>query len=402
MRILYVLPYVPSLIRVRPYNFIRELTARHEVTLLATGSPSQLDDLGDLRGRCYSINIVPLRLSASLRNCAVAALHGDPLQAAYCRSSALVRRLITLLHTRQFDVVHVEHLRAAYVRTAIPLHVPSVFDAVDCISLLQERTLRSSHSLRQRGLAMIELHRTRRYEAQLLGRFDSVLATSAKDATALEALASSAHVRVIPNGVDLEYFRPLEAPQDDQTIVFSGKMSYHANVSAVMRFVQDVLPRVRMTHSNVRFVVVGSQPPTSITALARDPSIVVTGHLRDIRPWLGRASLAVCPVTVKVGIQNKILEAMAMGVPVVSSPLGVEGLAARPDVEVLVGNDPAQFAAQVNRLLEAPALRDRLARAGRQYVEDHHRWDSLTRLVENSYADALAAHGTSGFGEFTQ
>ena len=398
MRILYVLPYVPSLIRVRPYNFVRELTTRHEVTLLATGSANQLQDLGTLLGRCESINLVPLRLRASLRNCAVAAVHGDPLQAAYCHSSALVRRLDALLRARHFDVVHVEHLRAAYVRTAIPSHIPSVFDSVDCISLLQQRTLRSSHSFRQRVLAMVELARTRRYEARLIRRFDSVLASSARDATALEALAPGAHVRVVGNGVDLDYFQPLVGPPDDQTIVFSGKMSYHANVSAVMHFVRDVLPRVHATHPRVRFVVVGSRPPTSIMALARDPSVVVTGHLRDIRPQLGRATLAVCPVTVKVGVQNKILEAMAMGVPVVSSRLGVEGLAVRPELEVLVGDDPAHFATQVNRLLDAPELRHRLARAGRQHVEDNHRWDTLTRLVENSYAAALVAHATSGRG----
>src|SRR6185437_14741692 len=125
---------------------------------------------------------------------------------------------------------------------------------------------------------------------------------------ALGRLAPDRSVSVIANGVDLDYFRPLAAAREPATIVFSGKMSYHANVSAALYFVQNVLPLVRTEHPGVRVRIVGSHPTARVRKLASDPGIEVTGHVQDIRESLGRATLSVCPVTVKVGIQNKILE----------------------------------------------------------------------------------------------
>lgn len=392
MRILYVVPYVPSLIRVRPFHFIRELSKHHEVTVLATGFKHDVTTAEALRDVCQSAEVVPLELSNSLRSCAAAALAGDPLQAAFCRSPQLTRRVQQLLSLSCFDIVHVEHLRAAHLRTWIPGDVPTVFDAVDCISLLQERTLRSSHSLRQRGLAGLELTRTRRYEGRMLPRFDAVVATSPEDASALRELAPNTNVAVVPNGVDLDYFRPLDGPTDAATIVFSGKMSYHANVSAVLYFVQHVLPLVRQSRPDVRVRIVGSSPPRSILDLARDPNISVTGHVADIRADVGRATVAICPVTVKVGIQNKVLEAMAMGVPVVSNQLGAEGLMAQRGRDFLVGTTPRELADRLCLVLSDRNLRANLAERGRRYVETHHRWSTAVRQLEDSYMIAQANH----------
>jgi polysaccharide biosynthesis protein PslH len=390
VRILFALPYVPSLIRVRPYNFIRALARRHEVTVLATSMGGEAEDLAALQAFCEAVHLVPFRPGTALRSCARAALRGEPLQAAVCRSPEAERRLRELLVQRRFDVVHVEHLRAAYLGKHIPPDLPAVFDAVDSISLLLERTLQSSHSLRQRVQAAVELRRTRRYEAGILRRFSQVAVTSPDDAATLLGLEADGRVTVVPNGVDLEYFGPVAGPRETATIVFSGKMSYHANATAVLHFVRHILPLIRRVRPDVRVKIVGSRPPASIRALAADPAIAVTGHVPDIRAAIGRSILAICPVTVKVGIQNKVLEAMAMGLPVVSTLAGVGGLAAEPGREILVADDATAFAAQVCRLLADPQLCQRVGMAGRRYVEEHHRWDAAANRLEGLYYQAQA------------
>jgi glycosyltransferase involved in cell wall biosynthesis len=260
------------------------------------------------------------------------------------------------------------------------------------MSLVLERTLRSSHSLKQRLVARVELARTRRYEAALGHRFDRMVVTSPDDAGALQALAPTANLRVIPNGVDLEHFRPLDGPREPATLVFSGKMSYHANVTAVRYFVDAILPLIRRTHPSVRVRIIGSNPPKTITALASDPAITVTGYVADVPSALAGATLAICPVTVKVGIQNKVLEAMAMGIPVVSTEAGAAGLAATPGRDLLVADTPASFAEQVGRMLDDSVARDALARAGRSYVEAEHRWEVAARRLETLYVESVEAH----------
>jgi polysaccharide biosynthesis protein PslH len=390
MKILFVLPYVPSLIRVRPFQFIRELSLRHEVDVLATASSNELRDIENLRPFCGRIDIIPLSMVSRLRFCAEAALRGEPLQAAACRSTELERVLLERLATDPPDVVHVEHLRAAYVAKLVPRTMPVVFDAVDCISLLLERTLARSHRLEQRALALMELHRTRAYEARLLPKFDRVFATSPDDAGALQALSSACNVGVVTNGVDLEYFRPV-ADRDAATLVFSGKMSYHANASAALHFVRHIWPRIRERTPNTRLRIAGSNPPADIRALERDPAITVSGHVPDIREEIGRSTVAVCPMTVKVGVQNKLLEAMAMGLPAVSTTLGVAGLNAEPGRDLLVADDPIQFAEDVCRLLQDGDLRTKLGQRARGYVENHHRWEMAVARLEAIYEQASLA-----------
>jgi len=389
MRILFVLPYVPSLIRVRPFQFIRALAVRHEVTVLAEATTREVEDVARLRELGVSVEAIPLGTGESLWNCGTAALRGEPLQAAICRSREARLRLIRMLESYQPDVVHIEHFRAAYLRSAIPTSVPTLFDSVDCISLLQERTTRQSHSWRQRLLARVELNRTRSYEGRILTQFEQVIVTSAEDRESLLELAPTATIEVVPNGVDLEHFQPMDSPRSPETLIFSGKMSYHANVTAILHFVRHIFPLVRREHPHVRLIVAGSSPPTAVADLSRDPGITVTGYLPDLRPTLATATVAICPVTVKVGIQNKILEAMAMGTPVVASREGATGLAALPERDFLMGDDAAGFAGQINRLLADSALRQRVGKAGRGYVETNHQWAASASALDTLYRQLL-------------
>jgi len=403
MNVLYATPYVPSRIRTRPYNLIRALILLgHQVTLLTavSTSPEAQEEADELRGWGVRVEVFPVPLVRSLGNCLRALPTREPLQAVYAYHPGMERRLGELLREQTFDVVHTEHLRAArLVRAA--MGVPTVYDSVDCISLLFEQAARSGAQLRSRLMTAVDLARTRRYEAQLLTRYDRVVVTSQRDKDALEGLARhylppttrAAPVTVVTNGVDLEYFQPQEGAgrrgePDGRTVVFTGKMSYHANVAAVLYFAREVLPHIWAVDPEVRLQIVGKDPPETVQQLATDGRIQVTGTVDDLRPYISQAMVAVCPALYAVGIQNKVLEAMAMGTPVVSTPAGCAALAANESQEVLIAEGEEALAAAVLQVLSDQALARCLSAAGRRYVEAHHSWEAGGRQLVDIYERA--------------
>jgi glycosyltransferase involved in cell wall biosynthesis len=196
---------------------------------------------------------------------------------------------------------------------------------------------------------------------------------------------------VLPNGVDLNYFRPDRSmPREPKTLVISGKMSYHANVSMTLYFVKQVLPLVRSQHPDVKVIVVGKDPPPDIQSLAQDPNIVVTGTVQDIRPYLRSAAVAVVPLTYGAGVQNKVLEAMACGTPVVATPRSVSALEVEAGEEIFTADGEQHFANATCHLLDDPALRERTGLAGRAYVERCHNWVDIAGRLETLYEEAAA------------
>lgn len=397
MRILYITPYVPSLIRVRPYNLIKYLSRRgHLVTVLSLQSTEQEErDADELRSCCHRVETVGLTKQQSALNCLKALPTMTPLQAAYCYSPAMHRLIGRVLREEQFDIVHVEHLRGAHFGTTVA-RMPKVYDSVDCISLLFEKALHSAPSLASRLIAWLDLGRTRRYEGQLINRYDKVLVTSPQDKEALLELDGCAHeqdqkkkIAVLPNGVDLEYFASANGDREPETLVFSGKMSYHANVAAASHLVQGVMPLIWARRPEVGLEIVGNHPPQTICALAQDDRVHVTGFVPDLRPYLARATVSVSPMQYSVGIQNKVLEAMATGTPVVASSQACSALTVRDGTHLLMADDPATFAEQVLRLLDDIALRQKIAMNGRNYVEERHDWRTIAGNLESIYAEVM-------------
>jgi sugar transferase (PEP-CTERM/EpsH1 system associated) len=406
MNILYVTPYVPSHIRTRPFNLIRALLRLgHRVDLLtASGTSLEEQEQADrLRDWGMQVEVFQVPLLRSLRNCLGALPTGEPFQAAYSYNPVIRQRLGARSQDEVFDVVHIEHLRASRLITAAE-DTPVVYDSVDSISLLFEQAAKASPQWRSRLMTVLDLSRTRRYEAQLLTRCDRVVVTSQRDKEALQALGDKylqaeewkAPIRVIRNGVDLEYFGGPESgtQRDNKTVVFTGKMSYHANVAAVLYFSRQVLPHIWSVDPSVQFEIVGKDPPEEVRRLATDRRIRVTGTVEDLRPYLARAAVAVCPALYAVGIQNKVLEAMAMGTPVVSTPDGCAALTVEEDQQILVARGEMELASAVLRILTDPALGERLSASGRRYVESNHSWDSgALQLIEVYQQAGSSSHG---------
>ena len=409
MRILFIVPYVPTRIRTRPLNLIRALIeAGHDVTVATLWTTeTEIREFAEIvDGQC---RVILERMTAprSLANCLLGLVSRTPLQGSYSWNPTLADRLAALVMTEDFDVVHVEHLRGS--RYALSLQdvlarngnsgVPVVWDSVDCISGLFEQTARDSRNLSSRTIARLELGRTRRYEGWLVRRLDRVVVTSDIDRSQLLHLASrspfqngasadfESRVTVVPNGVDLGYFTPLEGEREKSTLVITGKMSYHANETAVVGFVKEAMPRIWAERPDAQLWVVGKDPSRQIRELRSD-RVVITGTVPDIRPFLQRASIAVAPIQYGAGVQNKVLEALACGTPVVATPQAVAGLAVQSGVHVAVGHGMEGLADAVLLLLSNPGQRRFLGKSGRCFVETNHDWSAIARLLESVYHEA--------------
>ncbi len=395
LNILFISPYIPSLIRVRPYNFIKALAERgHNLTLLALEPPKEdTSSLSTLRQWCQRVETVPLPRWRTLWN-GLQVIPGQvPFQAAYSRSPEMAELIRRTQAAKTFDIVHIEHLRGAELSGAVN-GTPIVFDSVDSITLLFERVLQSGPTFRSRMLARLDLERTRHYEGRFLERFQRVLVTSPRDKDTLAELtttpAQQQRLIVLPNGVDLDYFKPMAVRRDPATLVFTGKMSYHANVAAALDLATRVMPQVWQQLPEARLAIVGKDPTAPLLALTADPRITVTGTVPDIRPYLAQATVAISPMRYGVGIQNKVLEAMAMATPVISTPQAISALQVEADREVLVGDTPEAMAQAVIKALTDDTLQQRLGQAGRHYVETYHDWKLVTAKLETVYREVMA------------
>ncbi|RMF44361.1 MAG: glycosyltransferase [Anaerolineae bacterium] len=405
MHILYLVPYVPSPIYVRPYQILRTLARRgHRVTLLTLlrhpDEQSALDALQESGIQIQALTLPPWR---TFWNMLGALSDGSPLQARYAHQPHLYRLLKSICQPQDeqfpFDVIHVEHLRgvqyALYLERLCPA-IPIIWDSVDCISYLFGQAAAHSRSFFGQWVTRLELGRTMRYERSLLQHFDCILVTSQKDRQAYEQLLKpgEAHtpLDILPNGVSLDDFYP--APQSERstrTLVVSGKMSYHANITMVRNLVEDIMPLVWRIHPEVHLQIVGKDPPPVIQSLQADKRIEVTGTVPHVRPYLQRGTIAVAPLAYGAGIQNKVLEAMACATPVVCTPQAIAALDVEPGRHLLVGDTPENFARAVCTLLENPQQRERIGLAGHAYVEAYHRWDAIVARLEGIYQRAQIA-----------
>jgi len=395
LRILFITPYLPSLIRVRPYNLIKYLAHRkHHITLLALLPPGEdTTSLDPLRQWCQSVQTVPLTRWRTLWNGLTVLLGQTPFQAAYSRSPKMAQLIHQIGAGGKFDVAHVEHLRGAELSSAIN-GLPVVFDSVDSITLLFERVQQSGPTWRSRLLARLDLARTRRYESGLLDRYPRVLVTSPQDKEALAQLSTRPAVdeqlRVLPNGVDLDFFAPMDLERDPATLIFTGKMSYHANVAAATDLITQVMPLIWQQEPQAKLVIAGKDPSAELRELATDPRINLTGTVPDLRPYLAQATVSALPIRYGVGIQNKVLESMAMATPTITTPQATTALQAQPDQALLVTDTPQAMATAVLKLLKDAGRRQQIGQAGRCYVEQHHNWSTIAATLETIYREITA------------
>lgn len=408
MRVLFVVPYIPCQLRVRPYGFVRHLSRRHDVRVLALGlgelPRETLTDLDALRREGIPVTIVQepryQPYARALRSALVPQRTPVPLQVAYAASPLMRAAVASELRTRSYDVIHVEHIRGLGSLPA-QSRVPVVWDAVDCVSLLFEQGVRHGATSVVHLLGGMEARRLRDFERQQILQLRHVLVTSERDRQALlkvvgnhksaPAPFATAEITVLPHGVDALHIKPHSVIRQPNTLIFSGKMDYHANIAGARLLAEKIMPLIWRERPDARLVIAGSNPPRAVRQFARDQHISVRGYVPDLRALLASACIAVCPLPYAVGIQNKVLEAMATGTPVVASASAAQGLQAVPGRDLVVAGTAEEFASAILSLFDNDDLRSSIATHGAAYIASHHNWDMILDHLTAVYERAVAA-----------
>ena len=389
MRILFLchrLPYPPKRGgKIRPFNMIRHLSRRHEVTVATVArSAAEVAEGQDLRKSCHELHVGQIPTYAGWGRFGLYTATTYPATFGYFYSPALDRTVQTLLATRDFEAIFV-HCSSMGPYVARHRGCRKMLDYGDADSEKWLEYARASRFPLSLGFAL-EGRKVRRYERWLAEGFDACSVNAPREREVLGQYVDKP-IYVFPNGVDLDYFRPQRegGPASPARVVFTGNMSYKPNVEAVGDFVSRILPRVWARRPETEFYIVGMDPSPAVRRLADGRRIVVTGRVDDVRPYFDAATVAVAPLRIARGLQNKVLEAMAMRVPVVASPAAFNGINAEAGRDVLVADDPESFSRGVVSLLDDPLLRDRHAAAARTCVERNHDWarilNGLERLV---------------------
>lgn len=394
MNILFVVPYTPSPIRVRSFNLIKSLIGLgHTVTVLYLVEKEF--STGKLLNST-ALETIGFKLPAwrSILNCLIALPGNQPLQAVYSWSDNLSKFLRSILSQQNFDIVHVEHLRGAKYALFIKNYqrIPIIWDSVDSITHLFRQTEKNHPKKMIRWLIKFELQRTEKYEGYLATQFDRVLVTSPKDREEFLKLSPSSPVEIITNGVDIDYFSPLpEQERLKNVILISGKMSYHANVDMALFTINQILPLVWKVNPEIELWVVGKDPPLTLQQFSANSKIKITGTVPEILPYLQKATLALAPLNYGAGVQNKVLEAMACGIPVIASPLAVSALDVENGNQVLVAENAQHYADLILKVLSNPEIGRQIGRAGREYVQNQHSWNKVGQRLENIYHQSIAS-----------
>jgi hypothetical protein len=387
MRVLFVchrVPFPPKRGgKIRPFNVIRHLHEQgHEVTVASLArSQSELDEAEGLAQHC-SQRIVELVDDRVAWPRMVAWLPTTrPSSFGYFHSRQLQRRIHAASAAGgQWDLVFVHCSSVApYVRD-VPATV-KILDFGDMDSQKWREYSQHKPFPLSAGywLEAVKLERTERLLAR---QFDLATCTTRAEMETLRALGATGPTDWFPNGVDASFFQPADTPYDPDLITFVGRMDYFPNQQAVTKFCAEVLPELQGRRPGTRFEVVGADPSAEIRELGRLPGVTVTGSVPDVRPYVTRAALTIAPLEIARGTQNKILESMAMGVPVVCSRQAVGGVDALPGEHLLAYDKQRQCVDSVLSVLESRDLRAQLSVAGRSRVLSHHSWPASMRRVD--------------------
>jgi len=302
--------------------------------------------------------------------------------ASFC--PALWRKIDEYLNRHDYDLVHCFGAVSVYEFHPLFAHLPNVITPYESYALY----LQSAARLGKLG-AGLRLPIVRRFERFMFTPYDRTVVISDVDRAMLLGLQPTLNIDVIPIGIEIERFEPLHRRRDAATLLFVGNYDYAPNEDAARVLVEQVLPQAREKESSVKLQLVGVNPPDWMRALANGP-IEVTGAVPDVRPYLARATVFVCPLRIGAGIKNKVLEALAMGIPVVATPLSVDGINVRNGESAIIA-PVDRIATETLRLLRDDAQREFLSRKGRALIEAEYSWERTADSYERLYDEICDA-----------
>ena len=386
----------------RGFNIVRELGRRASVHLLAFVHPDALptaDTLAESRrvlgDFCSEIQYFTLWPKQSRVHTAAALALGilskQPFSVGAHRSRQFQDAVRRALASQSFDIVHADTIALTrFVDLRSPQRAPAVVTHHNIESQLMQRRADLEPRPAARWALNREAAKLRSYEAQNSPLYDVNIFMSAPDRDLLMSRVNGIRAAVVPNGVDVSYFEPAAPAPADLALIYTGGMNMLANRDAVMSFLDETWPTIANAVPEARFYAVGQDPPRELQAIAaRDPRVVVTGYVDDIRPLVHKAAVYVVPIRVGGGTRLKVLDAMASGKAIVSTSIGCEGLDVHPGRHLVVADAPADFARATIELLADPRRRAELGAAARARVEELYAWPLVGDQLMAAYADAI-------------
>lgn len=385
------LPYLPAQDGFRIYgaNLIRILSRQHEIELVSLAQSADQDKLDWAKVYCKSVRALrvgPHRFSAKIGNFVSNYAFGKPL---VCRAelNAILRESGSLLG---WDVLHVEGGFAGGLIDGIP-QVPSVLSIHDAEALRAREMLSCRLQFKERAGYIFRKYIQPRYDRLVYPRFDRTVVVAERDSAFLKKLVPDATFSVIPSGMDTEYFRSVSSSKNSYEMVFHGQFGYPPNVQAAIEFANEIFPLIQSVFPQASFHLVGAEPRPEVRALASRPGIRLSANLPDLREAVSSGQIYVCPIRFGTGLKNKMLEAMAMEMPIVAyHPGSTTGIDCLPGKHLLTATNPREFAERTIELFKQPTKAEQLGRAARQLVLESYSWESRAQAYENLYQTVIA------------
>lgn len=372
--------------KLRAFNQLKELSKQHEIVLCALNSERKTDKQAAFRALqpyCKSINFVDLPAIGILVNLMTAWLDGRPLQTGYFYNARAAKSVDKLIEQHQPDMIYGQLLRVAeYIRYK---NIPKTLDYQDVFSMGMKRRLDISSWL-MKPFLMTEYKRLQRYEAEVFEDFDLKTIISEPDRDLIPHPKRTS-ILVIPNGVDQDFFHPIEADKK-YDVVFTGNMAYPPNANAATFLAYEIMPVVWKSIPDAKLLLAGATPDASVRQTA-SKRIVVSGWMDDIRLAYAASKVFVAPMRIGTGLQNKLLEAMSMGLPCVTTPLANKPLKTKHNQEILIAKDAAEIAAAIVFLLKNPQQAETIAKQGNVFVTQKFNWETATKILADAMEEVV-------------
>ena len=390
MKIFVLLPRIPFPLekgdKLRAFNQIKQLAKHNEMVLCAlndNAKVSEQDAFRALQPYCQSINFIKISKPQIALGLMRAFFRGLPMQCGYFYNRKAAKKINALIDKHKPDMLFGQLLRVAeYIRKK---DIPKCIDYQDVFSYGMKRRADIASPL-TRPIYNMEYRRLCRYEAAIFDDFDVKTIISEPDRELIPHPKKN-EILIIPNGVDHEYFKPQER-EKKYDLVFTGNMSYAPNVNAVEYLATEILPIVWKTLPEVKIYIAGATPDPKIKKAASE-RIIVSGWLDDIRDAYAQSRVFIAPMRIGTGLQNKLLEAMSMGLPAITTPLANGSLCAENGKEILVGSNAEELAQHIITLLTDKDKSQQIAQAGFDFTNRVYDWGKATQIMEEAMKDTV-------------
>lgn len=397
MKILFVTPDIPYPLfnggKIRTYFLLQHLAKKHDVTLISYDKdPANSTRVDVFKEFCREVIVVPLskrQTSQEKRKTQFLSMFSaKPYQYYASYSLEMQQAIDQALANQPFDLIHVETAHMGYHH--FPSQIPRALDQQNVEYDLLQRIYETEKLSIRKLYTYLEWKKFRRDELNICKQFSLCSVPSQRDKEVFQKSIPATPFEVVPNGVDSSFFQSNGSSEpEESTILFTGSIDYYPNTDGLKFFIESVLPLIRKEVPNIHFIIAGRNPPPVIQQYETDPAITITGFVDDMRTYYNKAQVVVVPLRTGGGTRLKILEAMAMKKPIVSTSVGAEGIAVSPGEDILLADEPSTFAESTVRLLKDPQKRQALANDGHRLATEVYDWQAIAAKLTASYEDLV-------------